>query len=124
MALASQLAAMEKAADEAGAAFMTTLRRHGIPGEWETVEGAAEPSLSRRARSADLLVLGQRDPDQMTNVVNPEEVILGSGRPVLVVPYIRRIEQLGTRMLVAWNGSREAARAVHDALPLMAVADV
>ena len=42
-----------------------------------------------------------------------------SGRPVLVVPYAGRHEGLGSRVLVAWNASREAARAVHDALPLL-----
>jgi hypothetical protein len=45
-----------------------------------------------------------------------------SGRPILVIPYIGRFETLGTKILVGWNNGREAARAVSDAIPLLAKA--
>jgi hypothetical protein len=45
---------------------------------------------------------------------------MNSGRPVLVIPYIGRFETFGTKILVGWNNSREAARAVNDAIPLLA----
>jgi nucleotide-binding universal stress UspA family protein len=48
-----------------------------------------------------------------------QAVLLGSGRPVLVVPYIQRGEARLDNVLIAWDGSKEAARAVHDALPLL-----
>ena len=51
------------------------------------------------------------------------EVLLACGRPVLFVPYAGRFAQVGKRVLIAWNASREAARAVGDALPLLARAD-
>ena len=75
------------------------------------------------ARYADLAVLGQADPDNPplgAGVV--EAVLLGSGRPALVVPFIGA-ESVGQRVLVAWNATREAARALNDAMPLLAQAE-
>ncbi|MFX7996900.1 hypothetical protein ABTK59_20175, partial [Acinetobacter baumannii] len=48
-----------------------------------------------------------------------ETLILESGRPVLVVPYAGRFTSVAQRVLVAWSGGRESARALHDAMPLM-----
>ncbi len=48
-----------------------------------------------------------------------ERVVAGAGRPVLVVPSAGTYPDAGRRVLVAWTGSREAARALHDALPLL-----
>ena len=45
-----------------------------------------------------------------------------SGRPILVIPYIGRFATVGSRILVGWNNSREATRAVNDAMPLLAKA--
>ena len=45
-----------------------------------------------------------------------------SGRPILVIPYIGRFDTFGTNILVGWNNSREAARAMNDAIPLLAKA--
>ena len=77
--------------------------------------------LSMHARYADLVVLGQVDPDEpfYGNRDVPEEVVLSSGRPVLVVPYIGAPEAIGRRVVVAWDASREAARAVGDAMPIL-----
>ncbi len=72
---------------------------------------------------ADLIVVGQTDPDE--RLLNappsfPELVTLSVGRPVLFVPYFTdAYASLGTNILVAWNASREAIRAVSDALPLL-----
>ena len=82
--------------------------------------------ISRHARYADLAILGQADEnDPQTG--DPEfagDVILGSGRPVLMVPYIGALRRPGRRIMVAWDASREAARAVSDALPLLQAADL
>ena len=48
--------------------------------------------------------------------------MITSGRPILIIPYIGRFETFGTRIVVGWNNSREAARAVHDAIPILAKA--
>ena len=66
------------------------------------------------------MILGQHLPGHDTGLYRPEDVILSCSRPVLVVPYAgRRPDRLGENVLVAWNGSREAGRAVQEALPLM-----
>ena len=69
------------------------------------------------ARYADLVVLGQVNPDEPPYVGHhlPPQVVLSSGRPVLLVPYIGAPATLGRRVVVARDASREAARAVSDA---------
>lgn len=71
-------------------------------------------------RHADMAVVGQPldgGPDHVT------EFIMNGGRPVLVVPQYGSFDHAGGTILVAWNGSREATRAVFDALPLLQSAD-
>jgi nucleotide-binding universal stress UspA family protein len=74
------------------------------------------------ARYADLAIVGQLDPDNEApgSPLSPADVLLDSGRPALVVPYVGRFADVGQRVLIGWNASREAARAVNDALPLLA----
>jgi nucleotide-binding universal stress UspA family protein len=79
------------------------------------------------ARYADLTILGQLDPDRgETEWIRPrpERVGLAAGRPVLVIPYAGHFENLGRRVVIAWNATREAARAVADAMPLLASAEL
>lgn len=104
------------------AAFRERLRRDGMAGEWRLVEGAAPEQVALHARYADLAVLGQADPagDQPSAGAIVEAALFSSGRPVLVVPYAGRFETLGRTALIGWNASREAARTVNDALPLLA----
>jgi nucleotide-binding universal stress UspA family protein len=74
------------------------------------------------ARCADLVVIGQPNPAETPISVSRDfaiYVVLHSGRPVLIVPYAGHFEQVGQRILVAWNGSLEAERAIEGALPLL-----
>ncbi|MGN5480865.1 universal stress protein [Cupriavidus basilensis] len=77
----------------------------------------------RQRAEAGLIVAGQYD---ISNIEGPiarailEALILESGRPVLVVPQTGQFPTAGARAIIAWNGSREAARALHDALPWIA----
>jgi nucleotide-binding universal stress UspA family protein len=108
--------------------FATLLEDEHIPGEWQTVTGLGETDFMQRVRTADLLILGQRSEDPVIGLRIPEQVIPACGRPVLVIPPDGRFAtlgklELGRTALVAWNGSREATRAVHDALPLLAQSD-
>jgi hypothetical protein len=48
--------------------------------------------------------------------------VLAFGRPVLMVPYAGRFDDVGENAIIAWNGSRESARAAHDGLPLLGTA--
>jgi len=72
------------------------------------------------ARRFDLVMLGQTQDDVAVPAKLPEQTIVESGRPVLVVPYVGTYADVGHRPLFAWRSSRGAARAVSDALPLLA----
>jgi nucleotide-binding universal stress UspA family protein len=113
-------AARRALADRLAAAFRGATERAGIAAEWRHVEGDVTEMVVLNARYADLAILGQIDPENPgVGAPSPEAVLLGSGRPILMVPYIGAGETVGRCALVAWNASREAARAVNDALPLL-----
>jgi nucleotide-binding universal stress UspA family protein len=110
---------------EARASFDKALGALGRPVEWRAASGDPATVIIEHSRYADLIVLGQYDEDA-TNDVTPDfigRVIMGTGRPVLVVPYAGGIGSIGRRPMVAWNASREAARAVSSSMPLLRAAD-
>lgn len=82
--------------------------------------------MVQRAYYADLLVLGQHEAGAPTSRDLPadfiESVVLGSGKPALVVPYAGEVKTVGDNVLVAWRATRESARALSCALPLLAQA--
>jgi nucleotide-binding universal stress UspA family protein len=88
---------------------------------WFEAAGDVVQGISEKARYADLVVLGQYE-RQGTPESHPlpiaHSVVLRCGRPVLVVPTDAKPSTLAN-IAVAWDGSREAVRAVHDALPLL-----
>ncbi|MDZ7810921.1 MAG: universal stress protein [Arhodomonas sp.] len=107
---------------------------HALPHgrrEWRSHDGLAEGGerldvISRHARYADAVVMGQPDRPREEDdaaVDLPAQVAVASGRPVLVLPRDGWEGRPGRRALVGWNGSREAARAIADALPLLAGAE-
>ncbi len=76
--------------------------------------------IAEQGRSADLILCGKASDDVPDNWSDAAEIaIMRSGRPVLVVPTYPVPEQLGTHAVVAWNGTREAARAIFDSLDLL-----
>jgi nucleotide-binding universal stress UspA family protein len=113
------------AANEAAAAealFRKVTAAAGLAGaEWHFDEDGLVDTIVCHARYADLLILGQRNPSESwtAGLDFSNEVLLAAGRPVLVVPYAGTFNKVGNRVLVAWNASREAARAVTDAIPLL-----
>lgn len=110
-------------ADEASAraAFEKTLKGRHLSHEWRVTEGFIDSELVIQARYADLLVLGQTDPDAQTPTPSdlPEAVVLATGRPCLVVPHIGVSRAPGSNVLLCWNATRESARAAADALPFL-----
>ncbi len=81
-----------------------------------------ETRITRRARCMDLIVVGQVAPGQAIERAPgrlTERLVLEAGRPVLVVPYAGRFPEVGKRVAVAWNQSREATRALGDAMPIL-----
>ena len=105
--------------------FKGCLRQTSVAGDWQEARGEAEFIVPYRARFADLTVLGQSDPDDVLDYGSlvATHTLLESGRPVLMVPYAGRFTTLGANIVVAWKETREAARAVADALPLLQAAD-
>ena len=102
--------------------FHAEVSRAQIDGTWVVPDGDPVSAIMQRSRTADLVILGQANPDDPESWLAdgyPESVLLGAGGPVLLVPYTGRFESFGERVLIAWNASREAARAVHDALPFI-----
>lgn len=102
--------------------FHAELARAQVEGVW--IGGDADPIavLTQHSRTADLTILGQtdlNDPGAYVADHFAETVILGAGGPVLVMPHTGNYEAIGKHVLIAWNGSREAARAAHDALPFI-----
>jgi nucleotide-binding universal stress UspA family protein len=118
-----QRAENDKAASDALARFDEAARRAGVSFESRaigaSVGGAAE-RFGAIARRFDLSVVGQAEPGKAA----PEELIVegtlfASGRPVLVVPYIQKGPLKLDRVMVCWDASRNAARAIADAMPLL-----
>src|SRR5215469_11144245 len=113
--------------DKEREAFEQAASRRGLSAEWRVADIGAESDPALHARYADLTILGQLDPDSGDSELvrpRPEHVTLASGRPILVVPYAGRYETVGRRVLIGWSATREAARAVNDAMPLLADAEI
>jgi nucleotide-binding universal stress UspA family protein len=86
------------------------------------VERSFDP-LNRIVRLFDLVIAGQGTPDEAQDSARlMETIVFGSGRPTIVVPYIQSSPASLTSVLVAWDGSAPAARALADAVPLLAQA--
>ncbi|MES2322781.1 MAG: universal stress protein [Pseudomonadota bacterium] len=93
--------------------------------EARILDDEAGAGLSLQARAADLVVISQAGPDARALEADlPPYVITHSGRPVLLVPVAGGAASAGRRILVSWDGSREAARALQLALPLLRDAEL
>ncbi len=103
------------------ALFEQITEKYGIATSWRTLEGRVDTALGNEARYSDLLVLGQPDPDDEyeRNRGLADQLVLTAGRPCLIIPYIGAHRDFGKHPLIAWDGGREASRAIHDALPLL-----
>jgi len=108
------------------AAFQAALAGKQRSSEWRVVDGYAEENITAAARYADLVVVGQPEPEpvpESTPSDLPEKIALHSERPVLVVPHIGVTQPPGRTVMLCWNGRREASRAVTGALPLLKAAE-
>jgi nucleotide-binding universal stress UspA family protein len=106
--------------------LLDRLSAQGLSGECRIVEGEAEDLAAVHGRYADLLIISQVDPNgphASAAMEDIQSVIFAAGRPLLLVPYAGKVKSLGKNIFVAWNASREATRAVTDALPLLQRAD-
>ena len=114
--------------EEIAAAFSRMTAKKPFVAEWRAVKVPHVDLASvvmDHGRAADLIVAGQTDPDwDLSPLMDfPEQLALESGRPTLVVPYVGRYADMGRNVVVAWKPGRESARAVFDALPILAAAE-
>lgn len=122
----AQTKALDEQAARLKAAFEEAAKGYA-KSSWLAVEENWERALADRSRTADIVVVGQTDPDDDASNA-PRDlaayVLVTSGRPVVTVPYIGAAAAPPKDILIAWKDSREAVRAVTDALPFMAGAKV
>jgi nucleotide-binding universal stress UspA family protein len=130
MALASFIEAQMAAADDerkaAEAAFQGAAKKAGIVFEWRSEKSPdtlVSPHAGTMSRAADIILCPQLPNEASIGRHHLEEVVFTSGRPVIALPAGWSVRKLGKRVLVAWDGGREAARAVFDALPLLTGAE-
>ncbi|MBA5638794.1 universal stress protein [Duganella sp. LX20W] len=119
----ADLSFLNERADAALADFEAEVTRLGVKSfEHRRIDDESESGLTLQARYADLVIVGQTDPDEPSPNINgdlPQYVMLHSARPVLVVPYAGKFDKLGEHVLLAWDGSAEATRAITCAIPLL-----
>jgi len=104
-------------------AFRSRVEPTGLAFEWSNEDIGDEPTMraaSTWCNTADLVVATQyHDSIPAAAGYSPDELVLGTGRPVLIVPILGEVRPHGRRVLIAWNGSREAARSAFDSLALL-----
>jgi nucleotide-binding universal stress UspA family protein len=121
-------AAQQKETEEIAGIFSRMTVGRPFAAEWRAEKGPhVDPTsvVIEHSRATDLIVVGQTDPDwEASPLVDvAEHLALGSGRPVLVVPYVGSYPQIGRNVVIAWKAGRESARAVFDALPILKQAE-
>jgi nucleotide-binding universal stress UspA family protein len=119
----SQRRESDAKARTATARFEQAAKREGVAAETRilstSISGAGD-QIGHIARRFDLAVVGQPERDQATaEEVVDESVLFESGRPVIFVPYIQKTGLKLDRVMVCWDGSRPATRAIADAMPFL-----
>jgi nucleotide-binding universal stress UspA family protein len=113
--------------DQAEVAFTKAVKGSELSTEWRRVEGYPEDELTIQGRYADLVIVGQTDPDELSQFQMPpdlpEVTAISSGRPTLIVPHIGVRSKVGKSVMLCWNASRESAHAATEALPFMVSAE-
>jgi nucleotide-binding universal stress UspA family protein len=110
-------------AEEGEASFRQALRLHGLDGDWRLIDGPDTSEVVELAKSVDLVMLGQYSRGAHNGTgFHPAEIAMACGRPLLIVPYAGEFGTVGKHVLIAWDGTREATRALNDALPLIETA--
>jgi nucleotide-binding universal stress UspA family protein len=110
----------------ATAAFRDAVGNQGISSEWRVADGYVDEILAAEARVADLVIVGQAEPDSPPTATPDdlaEDIAMAAECPVLIVPYIGAAKPPGKTVMLCWNDSREAKHAAVGALPLLAAAD-
>lgn len=105
--------------------FRELMAAASVEGEWRETEDLSAAHVAHIARHGDLLLFGAHDgPGGARSIkLDVPAVILESGCPAIILPELPHPQLPFRRILVAWKASKEARRAVHDALPLLREAE-
>ncbi len=123
-AVAQASAALTHEAVKAAKIFEEEAMQRQPDARWFASDGDVVQGVTERARYADMIILGQYEwqrPAEAHPLPISASIVLKCGRPVLVVP-AGAASCSFAKIAIAWDGSREAVRAVHDALPLLSIA--
>lgn len=113
----------EEQASSSRKKYENTLERSGLRYDWCQERGELLELLYIHARAADITIINQEsdNPDEIMRSMN--DFIIGSGLPVIAIPTEGAKDFSGKNILVAWDGGKESAKATHDALPFLTLAD-
>jgi nucleotide-binding universal stress UspA family protein len=121
--VAAQIDALNESANQALAQFESIAKQLGVLSyEKRLVSDEPAGGLALQARYCDLVVISQTDLDEPAASLEadlPEYVMLNCARPVLIIPSAGQFSHIGKNVLVAWDGSMEATRAISNAIPLL-----
>ncbi|MEH6547357.1 MAG: universal stress protein [Sneathiella sp.] len=126
-ALAPQRTYHLEKAKKAKAYFSKLTDDEGIMADWRQEESDT-PNISQQvvdsSHTVDLVILRQPDDETDDSYLRdlPGDILMESGRPLLIVPNNGTFQEIGDHILIGWNGTREATRATFDALPILKTA--
>ena len=116
-------ASAEAATAIVGAQFRAVCAKRDVPCEFRRIDrGSSAEDAVVNSLHSDLVVVGHPEPNGLPEYMSPERILLASGVPLLVVPNAWGGETIGSRVLVAWNATREARRAISDSLDFLVAA--
>lgn len=125
--LRQSLEAQRERLEAVRAEFGRWLEDHDIPSTWISEEGSDLELLARHSHTADLAVVSQSEPGSLEDMIFnelPDHLAMQGSCPTIVLPHLYGgAGPLGRKVLIAWNDDRPGARAVRDALPLLAKAE-
>ncbi|MCB1379045.1 MAG: universal stress protein [Alphaproteobacteria bacterium] len=107
--------------------FEETMTREGLTFDFHNVDSRTPiiaDEVMAKGRCADIMIVSTTNPDEISGVERDfvEQVLMGAGRPVIVLPYSGDAALSLDEVVVGWDGGREAARSAFDALPLLKAA--
>ena len=115
--------ACEGAAAAAGEHFRTLCARLEVAGEFRSIHrGKTDEAAIINSLHSDLIVIGHPEPSGLPDDVKAEKILLASGVPLLIVPNFWRGETIGEKVVIGWNASPEARRALSDAMSFLVAA--
>ena len=116
-------AAAEAASARVADHFRTLCASSNVPGEFRAIRrGEAVEEAFLSSLHSDLVIVGYPDPHRLPDDVSPESIMLASGVPMLIVPNAWERNTIGERILIGWNVTREARRAISDAMAFLVAA--